>query len=358
MLCDWLFVFLGWILKSFYYLIQNMNQYKQIVSEILAASHIVITSHKSPDGDSIGSSLGLYHFIEKLGKTATICHPDPAPDFLFWMEDINVILTMKNDAIAVTENFEKADLIFCLDYNASDRIGEEMQALLEKATCKKIMIDHHLNPQDFAFITVSDTDVCSTAQLIYELIEQSDNGQLLDAKIGTPLYLGILTDTGSFRFPSVQPRTHEVLAKLLAAGVKHYLVHENLNDNNTASRLRLQGYAMSEKLEVMEANHVAIISMTEEELGKYNYKKGDTDGLVNLALSIKGLKAAIFLSEKEGLIKMSFRSKGKENPVNILAQENFNGGGHANASGGASELSMVETLEKLKGLIPAYFPES
>src|SRR6478735_5385711 len=160
-----------------------MNQYKQIVSEILAASHIVITSHKSPDGDSIGSSLGLYQFIKKLGKAATICHPDPAPDFLFWMEEIKDILTMKNDAEAVTASFEKADLIFCLDYNATDRIGEEMQALLEQASCKKIMIDHHLNPQDFAFITVSDTDVCSTAQLIYELIEQSDNSQLLDGTI-------------------------------------------------------------------------------------------------------------------------------------------------------------------------------
>src|SRR6478609_7849084 len=128
-----------------------MNQYKQIESEILAASHIVITSHKSPDGDSIGSSLGLYQFIDKLGKKATICHPDPAPDFLFWMEDINSILTMKNDPEAVTAHFGKADLIFCLDYNASDRIGAEMQALLENASCKKIMIDHHLNPEDFAF---------------------------------------------------------------------------------------------------------------------------------------------------------------------------------------------------------------
>lgn len=332
-----------------------MNPYKQIEAEILAASQIVITAHKSPDGDSIGSSLGLYHFIKKLGKNCTICHPDPAPNFLIWMENIDSILTLKSDVAAVEEKFEKADLIFCLDYNATDRVGEEMQLLLEKATCKKIMIDHHLNPQDFAFITVSETSVCSTSQLIYELIEQSGNHAMLDGKIGTPLYLGILTDTGSFRFPSVQARTHEVLGKLLEAGVLHHLVHENLNDNNTVGRLRLQGYAMSEKLEVLDQFHVAIISMTESELDKYNYQKGDTDGLVNLALSIKGLNAAIFLSEKEGIIKMSFRSKGKENPVNVLAAEHFSGGGHANASGGMSPLSMTDTLEKVRTLVPLYF---
>lgn len=332
-----------------------MNPYKQIENEILAASHIVITSHKSPDGDSVGSSLGLYQFIKKLGKSVTICHPDPAPEFLFWLEDISSILTLTTDPSLVEEQFEKADLIFCLDYNSSDRVGAEMQQLLEKASCKKIMIDHHLNPGDFAFITVSETSVCSTSQLIYELIEQSGNIALLDGRVGTPLYLGILTDTGSFRFPSVQPRTHEVLAKLLEAGVAHHLVHENLNDNNTVGRLRLQGYAMCEKLEVLEAFHVAVISMTEEELKKFDYKKGDTDGLVNLALSIKGMKAAIFLSEKDGLIKMSFRSKGKENPVNMFAAEHFTGGGHANASGGVSELSMTETLNKVRSLVPLYF---
>ena len=173
-----------------------------------------------------------------------------------------------------------------------------------------------------------------------------------------PLYLGILTDTGAFRFPSVQPRTHEVLAALLAAGVQHHLVHENLNDNNTIGRIRLQGYAMSEKLELMEQYPVAIISMTEDELARFNYQKGDTDGLVNFALSIKGLKVAIFLSEKEGMIKMSFRSKGSENPVNIMASEHFNGGGHANASGGRSELSMEATLEKVRALIPLYFGQT
>lgn len=331
-----------------------MNIYEQIVAEIKGASNIVITSHKSPDGDSIGSSLGLLNFIEKLGKTATVCHPDAAPSFLYWLDTSNFLL-MTDQPEEVTTVFQTADLIFCLDYNGTNRIGPDMQALLEAATCKTVMIDHHLNPEEFPTLMVSETTASSTSELIVELIEQSGNGSLLDQKIGTPLYLGILTDTGSFRFPAVKPRTHEILAKLLAAGVEHHLVHEVLSDNNTASRLRLQGYAMSKKLEIMEDYMVSIISLSKEELEEYNYVKGDTDNLANQALSIKGMKAAIVFSERDGIMKISFRSKGEDNPVNVLAAEHFNGGGHANASGGMSELSVTETLDKIKSLIPNFF---
>lgn len=331
-----------------------MNIYQQIATEIKVASNIVITSHKSPDGDSIGSSLGLLHFIEKLGKIATVCHPDLAPSFLYWL-DTSGFLLMTEQPEEVASAFAAADLVFCLDYNATNRIGPDMQALLEGVTCKTVMIDHHLNPEEFPTFTVSETNASSTSELIVELIEQSGHGDLLDQKIGTPLYLGILTDTGSFRFSSVKPRTHEVLAKLLAAGVEHHLVHEVLSDNNTASRLRLQGYAMCEKLEIMEDYMVAVISLSKEELAKYNYQKGDTDSLANLVLSIKGMKAAIVFTERDGIMKISFRSKGAENPVNVMAGEHFSGGGHANASGGMSELTVTETLEKIKGLVPQYF---
>jgi len=331
-----------------------MNIYKQIEAEIQAAFYIVITAHKSADGDSIGSSLGLLHFIEKLGKKAVICHPDKAPDFLYWLDTTNILL-MEENPEEVRASIKKADLIFCLDYNAISRVGSEMQVLLEEATGNKIMIDHHLNPEEFPAITLSETTASSTSQLIVDLIEHSGHLNMLDEKIGTPLYLGILTDTGSFRFNSVKPRTHEVLAKILRAGVEHDLIHEKLNDNNTESRLRLQGYAMSEKLEILYDYNVAVISLSKEELAKYNYKKGDTDSLANLVLSIKGMKAAIVFTERDGIMKISFRSKGAENPVNLLAKEHFNGGGHANASGGMSDLSVMETLEKLKGLIPKYF---
>ena len=331
-----------------------MNIYQQIVAEIEAAENIVITSHKSADGDSVGSSLGLLNFIEKLGKTAIVCHPDAAPKFLHWL-DTSASLLMTDQPEEVTTAFKAADLVFCLDYNATNRIGPDMQALLEAVKCKIVMIDHHLNPEDFATLTVSEPSASSTSELIVELIEQSGNRALLDEKVGTPLYLGILTDTGSFRFSSTAPRTHEVLAKLLAGGVEHHLIHEKLSDNNTVSRLRLQGYAMSEKLEIMEDYMVSIISLSKEELAKYNYQKGDTDNLANQALSIKGMRAAIVFTERDGIMKISFRSKGEENPVNVLAGENFDGGGHANASGGMSELSVTETLAKIKSLVPKYF---
>jgi len=332
-----------------------MNQNKAIVEEILKANHIVITAHKSPDGDSVGSSLGLLHFITSLGKSAVICHPDPTPDYLNWLDGVNEIRTITNNEEEISELFDKSDLIFCLDYNATNRVGDVMKGMLEKSSSKKIMIDHHLDPEDFPFIRISETSVCSTCQLITELIVESGNESLLSEKIGTPLYLGILTDTGSFRFPSVQARTHELLAKLLKAGVKHYLIHEVLNDNNTIERLRLQGYAFNKKLEYLNDYKIALISLKEEELKEYNYKKGDTEGFVNIALSIKGTKAAMFFSEKDGMIKISFRSKGQENPVNVLASEHFEGGGHANASGGMSKLSMEETLKKIKDVIPMYF---
>jgi len=331
-----------------------MNIYQQIESEIQAAKHIVITAHKSADGDSVGSSLGLLYFIEKLGKQAIICHPDTAPDFLYWLDTSSIVL-MEENPEEVSAQMKKADLIFCLDYNATNRVGPGMQALLEESTGKKIMIDHHLNPEDFPTLAVSETTASSTAQLIVDLIEQSGHLHLLDKKIGTPLYVGILTDTGSFRFNSVKPHTHEVLAKILAAGVEHHLIHEALNDTNTEGRLRLQGYAMSQKLEILYDYSVAIISLSKEELAKYNYQKGDTDALANLLLSIKGMKVAIVFKEKDGIMKISFRSKGEENPVNTLAKEHFDGGGHANAAGGMSDLTVDETLVKLKELIPKYF---
>lgn len=331
-----------------------MNTYQQILAEIQNASNIIITSHKSADGDSVGCSLGLLHFIEKLGKKATICHPDKAPEFLYWLDSSPIVL-FSDEPEKVTSAMQKADLIFCLDYNATSRIGPDMQLLLEEASCKKIMIDHHLNPEEFPSLMVSETNASSTSQLIVELIDQTGNLELLDEKIGTPLYLGILTDTGSFRFSSVLPRTHEILGKLLAGGVQHHLVHEKLSDNNTETRLRLQGYAMSQKLEILNDYKVAIISLSKEELAEWNYVKGDTDNLANQCLSIKGMKAAIVFTERDGIMKISFRSKGAENPVNILASENFNGGGHANASGGMSELSVEETLQKIKDLVPKYF---
>jgi len=327
---------------------------QQIIDKIKQAEAIVITSHRSPDGDSIGSSLGLYQFIQKLNKSVTVCHPDKAPEFLLWLDDIENIHTFEENPDTVKQLIEKADLIFSLDYNVLSRVGEEMQQLLEQASAEFILIDHHLNPGDFASISLSKPETCSTSQLIYDVIVQSSEREMMDAKIATPLYLGIMTDTGSFRFPSVEPRTHEILAEMLRLGVQHFRIHQNTFDQNSLDRLRLQGYATSEKLEILFNGKIATIALTEEELNLFNYQKGDTEGLVNVALSIEGVKAAVYFGEKDGKVKISLRGK-DDYEVNKLASDHFEGGGHKYAAGGISELSMEDTLKKFQELIPKYF---
>lgn len=331
-----------------------MEKYKAIVEAIKEAKKIVITSHKSPDGDSIGSSLGLQNFIEKLGREAVVCHADKGALSLTWVAGAHDIVTFEENPDKARELYKNADLIFCLDYNSADRVGPDLEPLLVSSSAKKIMIDHHMHPADFCDIIVSETSVCSASQLIFELIDQSGNINLLDEKIGTPLYLGIMTDTGSFRFPSVHPRTHEILAELLRCGVKHYEVHEKVFDTNTIDRLQLRGYVISEKLELIKDYPIAIMSINEAELNRFNYKKGDTDGLVNVALSIEGIKIAAFFSEKEGQVKISFRSKG-DYYVNVLSMENFAGGGHKYAAGGISYEPLDKTIALFKSLIPKYF---
>jgi phosphoesterase RecJ-like protein len=328
--------------------------FKRIVSEIRDANKIVITSHKGPDGDSIGCSLGLYHFIKKNNREVSICHPDVAPEFLQWLNGSEDIIAFENQPETVIEKLNSADLIFCLDYNSPERVGKDMQQWLLNAPGKKVMIDHHPFPADFCDIVVSDTTCCSTSQLIFELIDQSVNLELLDENIGTPLYLGIMTDTGSFRFPSVTARTHEVISTLLKVGVKHSDVHEKVYDSNTLDRLQLRGYAVAEKFEKISEFPVALISLTKEELERFHYKKGDTEGLVNVALSVDGIKAAAFFVERDGEIKISFRSKG-DFFVNELAMQHFSGGGHKYAAGGMSLDSLNDTITRFKKLVPAYF---
>lgn len=331
-----------------------MKLAKEIVQSILDAEKIVITSHKSPDGDSIGSSLGMLRFVRALGKEATICHPDACPSFIQWLKNGDEIIDFDQDQERVTAEMMGADLIFSLDYNGSGRMGKEMGAVLLAATGKKIMIDHHPNPEDIFDLTASHPEVCSTSQLIIELIIESGNENLLNQAIGTPLYLGIVTDTGSFRFSSVTARTHELVAKLLENGVKQAEIHENTFDHNRLDQMKLRGYAIAERLEVMPEEQLAIVSLSEVDLERFNYIKGDTEGVVNMALSIEGVSVAIMMTESDGKVKMSFRSMGSI-VVNQFAADHFEGGGHMNAAGGISFLSLDETIEKVKSLAPTYF---
>ncbi len=331
-----------------------MKEAQEILALIEAAENIVITAHRSPDGDSIGSTMAMYHFIQSLGKSAKICHPDPAPSFLNWVKEGVDFVDYLHREEEVAMILAEADLLFALDYNGANRMGHEMGDLFNASTAKKVMIDHHPHPDNFVDIAASYPEVCSTCQLVYELVVASGHHDLIDSKIGTAIYLGIMTDTGSFRFSSVKPRTHEIIADLLKKGVEHTLIHESTYDNVPINRLKLRGYAISNKIEVLENVGVAVLWLSEEELERFDYKKGDTEGLVNTALGVEGVRVAVFFSEKDGQVKISFRSKGSI-AVNKIAKDHFSGGGHMNAAGGVANEPIEEAVERFKLLAPEYF---
>lgn len=331
----------------------NEQKVAQVEDILSSAENIVIVAHKSPDGDSIGSSLGLFHLLNKLGHSVKVCHPDPAPYFLEWMKGSDQIVDAENHFDEVKNTIKSADVIFCLDFNSLGRVGS-MKEMMEESEGFKIMIDHHLNPSNEFDLSFSEPSSCSTAQLIVDFIEAMGKTELLNEQIGEGLYCGIMTDSGSFRYPSVTAHTHEVIAKLMKGGVLPYKIHEAVFDTNTFDKLKLRSYAINEKMEILEEHKTAIISLTKEELDRFNYVKGDTEGLVNVGLSILGIKKSIFLMEGDGIIKISFRSKGENNPVNIMAGTYFHGGGHANASGGRWEGNMKEAIEKVKSVLPEF----
>lgn len=316
------------------------------------AKHIVITCHKSPDGDAIGSSLALYHYLNARGKEATVVIPDPDPTFLHWTPGHEVILNYEGQTEAAEEAVDKADLIFSLDYNTLGRTGD-LKKSLEKALDRKvpfILIDHHQQPDEYPEVVISETKACSTAQLIYEFISTLGDEKLIDSEIGACIYLGIMTDTGSFRFPLVEPKTHRIVANLLERGVDHARIHQEIYDTNLELRLKLIGHALSNKLVVMREFNAAYISLSKQELEKYEYRKGDTEGLVNQALSVKGVNFAAFIREGNNEVKMSFRSRGAFD-VNQFARKYFDGGGHKNAAGGISRLSLEETISKFEDAV-------
>ncbi len=332
-----------------------MTVAENIYQAISNAHAIVITAHKSPDGDSIGSSMALFHLLQKWNKNVSVVHPDPAPEFLHWVPNQEVIVDFENQAEKATELLQAADLIFCLDYNEPSRVGKDMQEVLVQSNAVKVMIDHHLHPADFCDFTLSETSACSTCELLFQWLKAIQRENDIDDTIGKCLYLGIMTDTGSFRFPSVSSGTHEIAAFLIEKGVKHFEIHEAVFDTNTIDRIRLKGYALSEKLVLIPGIPVAYASLSEEELHRFNYQKGDTEGLVNQILGIQGIKMAVFFAEKDGKVKISFRSKG-EYVVNQLANDHFEGGGHAYASGGISFVSLDETIAKFVTNVKNYIP--
>ena len=329
-----------------------MSDIKAIVEN---ASNIVITTHKSPDGDAIGSSLALFHFLKKMNKQVTVVVPDAFPKFLNWMEGTTTILNYEEQKTKVLPIIEQADLIFSLDYNGLSRIGDLAEPI-GASDATKIVIDHHQNPQEFAQHYIVDTASCSTAQLVYEFIEGLGELQYIDEVVGSCIYCGIMTDTGSFRFPSTTAKTHRIIAHLIELGVDGAQIHEQVYDTYSMNRLELLGYALTEKMKVFPELNAAYISLSQKELSRFNFQKGDTEGLVNYPLSIDGIKFAALITEKENDISISFRSKGNFY-VNELANKYFDGGGHVYAAGGRSLLTLEETIVKLEEVIQSYKSE-
>ena len=311
---------------------------------------IAIIPHRGPDGDAMGSTLGLYHFLLKNNHQPVVVSPNEFPDFLAWMPGSETVKIYEKDKENCTKILEDAEVIFTLDFNALHRTGE-MEHVLEKLTAPFIMIDHHQKPDDYAAFKYSDTSFGSTCEMLYNFILFLGKKADIDKTIGTCIYTGILTDSGSFRFPKTTGNTHRIVAELIDLGVENTEIPTLLFDNSSYGRLQLLGRAL-QNMKVITEHKTAYTTLTQDELNTFDYIKGDTEGIVNYGLSIKGiLFTAIFIENKEEkIIKISFRSQG-DFDVNQFARDHFHGGGHRNAAGGKSEVSMEETINKFEDLV-------
>ena len=318
----------------------------EIKTLLIPENKIVILTHYNPDGDAIGSSLGLKHYLNAKGIQAEVVVPNDFPKFLKWMPEAKKNIIGEYKRKVAFDLISEADVIFCLDFNSPARIGILGEWLM-KAKAKKILIDHHQQPEHFDFV-YSDTIIPATSQMIYHFIEAMDDEKLVNKDIAECLYAGIMTDTGGFRFRSTSATTHRIIANLIEKGADPAMITSNTWDTNTVSRLHLLALILG-RIEVVEEGKVAVLYLTRKELQEYGFQKGDTEGFVNYGLSIVGVKVSAFFMEDlyEDFIKISFRSK-DDVDVNQFSRKYFNGGGHINAAGGKSYESLPDTIETFK----------
>jgi phosphoesterase RecJ-like protein len=321
------------------------------IQELLSTpKKVAIIPHRSPDGDAMGSTLGLYHFLKKLNHEAVVIAPNEFPDFLSWLPSSEHVLIYENDKEKASAIILEADLVFTLDFNALHRTGE-MEHVLAKVSVSIIMIDHHQKPDNYATYQFSDTKYGSTCEMLYHFITNLGHQNLIDKTIATCIYTGIVTDSGSFRFPSTTSTTHRVVADLIDIGIENGAIHNALFDDSSYNRLQLLGQGL-QNMNILLDKKTSYITLSQKELDHNKYVKGDTEGIVNYGLSIKGVVfAAIFIEHREeNIIKISFRSQG-DFDVNQFARNHFSGGGHINAAGGKSYLSMKDTVAKFEEIL-------
>ena len=337
--------------------VRNGENPLKLGTAIAEARNIVIIGHHNPDGDAVGSAFALYRYLKNTGKSARVIFPNPCARNLTWMDCDRVTLDFMNHPEQTCKALQDCDLLFVLDFNRISR-AEGMVSVLEGKEMKKIMIDHHLDPDwdnfDLAF---SDTTVSSTCELLYNVFYAELDPSLIDAHVAECLYAGISTDTGSFSYSCAHKELFTTIADLIGKGLDTVKVHQAIFDNFSESRTRLLGCCLGERLVVNHRYRTAYMYLGNEDMKKYNYQSGDTEGIVNYGLSMAGIKFAAFFTQRDKRIRMSFRSKG-DIDVNIFAKEHFNGGGHKNAAGGMSTESLEAVIRKFESLLPEFYEKS
>ena len=318
---------------------------------IQKARKIVITTHTNPDGDALGSSLAMQNYLILKGKQMNTVVPDPYADYLSWMKGADTICVFSESEGKATQLLNEADLIFCMDYNAIKRV-DTMADTLRAAPAPRILIDHHLDPSDEFEQVLSTIHISSTSELVYHFIGWMGDQSLMNTDIASCIYAGIITDTGSFSYSCNYESTFLATANLIRLGINGEHIHRLVYNTYSESRLRLLGHCLSERLVVLPDYQTAYIYLTKEDLEDFNYQVGDTEDVVNFALTIKGIRIAALFTDRNGYIRISLRSKG-DFSVNEFAREYFEGGGHRNAAGANSYLSLEETLKKFVNLLPS-----
>ncbi|RLD90900.1 MAG: bifunctional oligoribonuclease/PAP phosphatase NrnA [Bacteroidetes bacterium] len=326
------------------------NQQKDELADFFSKKKkIALTTHINPDGDAMGSTIAMMHYLRAKGHDVTAIVPNKYPEFYGWIPGTSDLVIFEKNATTVKKVLAEADMIFSLDYNSIKRVGP-MSNLLKVASGKKFLIDHHIDPEEGFDYYHHTTETTSTGQLVFRFIELMGDKALLSKEIAVALYVAIMTDTGSFSYAANYPETYHIVAELIEKGVDAEQVHRLVYDTFSENRLRLLGYAISERMLVWPHLHTAVIYLTKEDLKRFNYQVGDTEGVVNYPLSMDNVNLAVLITEKEKKIKLSFRSKGDFN-VNLLSRNNFNGGGHKNAAGGQIYSDIPKTIETIKATL-------
>jgi DHH subfamily 1 protein len=335
--------------------ILNNTEFVELMKAIQQSKRIVVCAHRGPDGDAVGSSLGWAEYLKSLGKQVTVVLPNPFPDFLRWLPNSHLIHFYARHEAAATQIINEADLIFCLDFNGLSRL-QEMEGAVARAKADRILIDHHLNPdRNIAKLVISHPQMSSTSELVFRLILQLGGFEDMTQSMATCIYTGMMTDTGGFTYNSNDPAIYEIISMLLTKNIDKDKIYRNVFNVYSADRIRLTGYILYEKLNFYANNRASVFTLTRDEMKRFNFIRGDAEGLVNMPLQVKGMRLSISLREdtERDVIRVSLRSV-DDFPCNKMAAEFFNGGGHLNASGGELPFPLSEAIKTAERAIEAY----